>query len=128
MHIKHYQPELLDGIQQAIAFDRRANYSIITHIQGQQCCNPSFANTLAKALGMAHSLDKTGGLTDVTHYIDFIPEYTNISVGYLDEHKVCDQLDYNYLLSLRDKFLAVDWQVLSLVSRDTPSSKNRPFF
>ena len=128
MHIKHYQPELLDGIQQAIAFDRRDNYSIITHMQCQQCCNPSFAKALAKALGLAHSLDKTGGFTDVTHYINFIPECTNISVGYLDEHTVYEQLDYIYLLNLRNKLLAVDWQSLSLASRDNATSENRPFF
>jgi hypothetical protein len=124
MHIKYYQPELLDGIQQAIAFDRRDNYSIITHMQYQQCCNPRFARALAKALGMAHRLDETGGFTDVTHYIYLIPECTNISVGYLDEHTVCEQLDYIYLLSLRDKLLAVDWQAQAIISVDKPSVLN----
>jgi len=113
LHIQHYETEILDGIKNAIAFDRRGTNSIVTHMLYQRCCSNGYAQALSKALGMAHELDDAGGFTDVSQYIGLIAECTNISVGYINEHTTTEQLNHVYLVKLRDKLLKINWQELS---------------
>lgn len=111
-HIRDNEPNLLDGISHAIAFDRRGTGSVITHMLYERCCSDRFARSLCRVLDMRHSLDDSGGFTDVTQYADLIPECTNISVGYMNEHQTSEKLNYFYLHTLRDKLLAVSWSAL----------------
>jgi hypothetical protein len=112
-HIRHYETELLSGIKTAIAFDRCDTHSIITHMLFSRCCSDRFAQALADAIGMGHVLDQTGGFTDVENYVDAIPQCTNISVGYMNEHSTSEYLNVAYLENLRDQLLKVDWSTLA---------------
>ena len=111
-YIAKHTPELLDGIQYAIAFDRRGTESVITH-QMTRTCSDNFAEQLCVLLGMEHKPDDSGTFTDTANYSHIIPECTNISAGFYKEHTSGEWLDTRYLMALCDKLLQVDWTELS---------------
>ena len=62
--------------------------------------------------------------TDTANYTGIIPECTNLSVGYSNEHSVAESQSVAFLLDLRDKLLALDTDKLPIV-RD-PSESDIP--
>lgn len=108
---KNY-PELVKDIKMAIAFDRKAKHSIITRQRGRKCCSDEFAKALADKFneteGLNFRTDGTGVFTDTASYTELIPECTNVSVGYYDEHTSSERLDVVHLLLLREALLALD--------------------
>jgi hypothetical protein len=108
-------PDFLKGINMAIAFDRRGTGSIITH-QGSRTCSDAFGNSLAAQLE-GFKLDPTGILTDTKMYAGIVPECTNLSVGYFDEHRSTERLDFSHAMRLRDMMLKIDTSKL-VIERD----------
>lgn len=101
-------PELLEGIKYAIAFDRKGDSSIITH-QGARCCSDEFARTFAAKMynqGIDMILDDSGVFTDTANYTHLIPECTNISCGYYDQHSGNEMLDVEFANRLLDAIIA----------------------
>lgn len=116
----HHETEL-KKFKRAIAFDRKGTHSIITEQSFMQCCSTSFAEALAKTLGMGHQLDDTGTFTDTANYTEIIPECTNISVGYQQEHTFNEHLNVLYVECLAAACLTVDWEALpTLRDPDAP--------
>lgn len=110
-----YHNDFLSQFDRAIAFDRKATHSIITHQRGGRCCSDTFAEALATHLSCDYYFmgpDDGGVFTDTANYTDDIGECTNVSVGYYDEHTANERLDINYLFTLRDKCLVLDWEAL----------------
>lgn len=98
-------PEMLDGIEAAIAFDRYAYNSVITHQSGGRCCSESFATSLAHMLQaknskLSFSSDPNGVFTDTAEYTELVPECTNLSVGYLWQHGKEEVQNLPYLADL----------------------------
>ena len=110
--IAEENPQLLDGIQFAIALDRRGTTSVITHQCGSRCCSDAFAASLAEQLGKNWKLDDWGIFTDTANYTDIVPECTNVSVGYRDEHTRKEILDLRHVKQLRDSLIALDYDLL----------------
>jgi len=104
--------ELLDGIERVIAFDRKDDRSVITHQRGRQCCSMEFAQALGEQLGTRWFPDPTGSFTDSANYMDFIPECTNLSVGYRHQHTENEMQCMKTLLSLVDNVQNVKWDEL----------------
>lgn len=111
--VAEHHKDVLEGIKYAVAFDRKADCSIITFQRGGRCCSDAFATELGKRLTarMPHHKgsprytlgpDDTGVYTDTAEYTRVIPECTNVSVGYYDEHSGKEQQDLEFLLALRD--------------------------
>jgi len=103
----------------AIAFDRKATHSIITHQSGGQCCSEEFANALANQLNDANDSfmfapDETGVYTDTAEYTEQIRECTNVSVGYYNEHSSSECLDYTFFSQLANAVLLVRWEELPI--------------
>jgi hypothetical protein len=119
LHFVKHSRILLDGIEAAIAFDRRGTKSVITHQGWGRCCSDDFGLSLAAALRLGHVLDDGGTFTDTANYVDIVPECTNISVGFNREHSASETLDAEYLLRLRDAVCEADWS--SLVIKRDPS-------
>lgn len=111
-YVAKSEPERLDGIKAAIAFDRKGYTSIITHQMAGRCCSDAFANSLGKALDVNSKLDDGGTFTDTANYIDLVGECTNISVGYFDQHGPKEAQDTNFALVLRDALLCADFSNL----------------
>jgi hypothetical protein len=107
-YIRSKTPELLDGIDFAIAFDRYGTTSIITHQGGTRCCSDEFSKSLSKALGGGYKEDRGGSFTDTAHYTGLVGECTNLAVGYMHQHSKGETQDVRYLLDLRKKLLAFD--------------------
>ncbi|RWO57067.1 M28 family peptidase [Mesorhizobium sp.] len=116
-NLVQFAPEFLNGIKAAIAFDRRGYDSVITHQSSGRTCSETFAKSLAKLLGGQYAPDDTGSYTDTNEYAGVIPECTNISVGYFNQHSRRETQDVSFLIELRDKLLAADWSQL-VIERD----------
>ncbi len=113
-YIAEQQPELLDGIKAAIAFDRRGKSDVITHQAGGRCASDDFADSLAKQLGGSYRRSSGGIFTDTANYTDLIGECTNISVGYDDEHTIRETLDIGHIQKVRHAMLNLDESKLVL--------------
>lgn len=108
------------GLDRVISFDRRGTDSIITHQSFGRCCSNEFAEELSKQLnkyGFNFNPDPTGSTTDSASFMDFIPECTNISVGYYNEHKTTEHQDIEFLEKLANACIKIDWESLP-VKRD----------
>jgi hypothetical protein len=104
-----------------IAFDRKADKSIITHQACARSCSDEFAEDLGKKLGMGHKTDNTGSFTDSASYTDYIAECTNMSVGYYGAHSARETQDIEYIFPFRDALIKIDWE--NLVIHRTPGEK-----
>ena len=116
-HLFENYPQLLSEFDRAIAFDRRANDSIITDQAYGRCCSDSFAQHLSDELNLAdatffYSPDPSGVYTDTAEFVTVIPECTNISVGYDREHSNEESLDVLHFYALSKAVLKVKWDQL----------------
>ena len=110
-------PELLKEFDRAIAFDRRGVDSVITHQGWGRCCSDEFADALSTALNdttdsLMYLPDSTGVYTDTAEFVDDIPECTNISVGYYNEHGDRENLDIIHFAALAIAVAKLDWEAL----------------
>jgi hypothetical protein len=60
------------------------------------------------------NLDPTGVFTDSANFIDLIPECTNVSVGYFNEHTHEEVQNISYLERLAKACVAADWSKLTI--------------
>jgi hypothetical protein len=106
---------LLMQFDRAVAFDRRGSSSVITHQGWGRCCSDAFADALSDALTddvLMYAPDDGGVYTDTAEFFDIIPECTNISVGYMNEHTTNETLDLNHLRALIMRVIGIDWDAL----------------
>lgn len=129
----------LKTFKRAVAFDRKGEDSVITKQRGSFCCSTEFAKALAQELSdswptdIEWKMDPTGTFTDTANYTHLIPECTNISVGYYDQHTKDEMLNVEFLLELAKAVVTVDWEALPTArtaKREVPTynygSWNRP--
>lgn len=98
-----------------ISFDRRAYHSVITKQMGTYCCSDEFALELSNRLnehGFNYKPDPTGIYTDSASFIGIIPECTNLSVGYFNEHSTRESTNIKFLVSLAKTACKIDWETL----------------
>jgi hypothetical protein len=105
--------------KKCISFDRRGYDSVITDQLWGVCCSDEFATTLSNELNKCDNLfgfrpDPTGVVTDSAQFVDYISECTNISVGYMNEHKLIEQQDIEFLERLCKACVQVDWDSLPI--------------
>lgn len=118
--------ELFGKINKVVAFDRKAYKSIITHQFGRTCSD-EFAQDLATKLNaldktFVFEKDPTGLYTDSAQFKSIIPECTNISVGYFDQHTMNERQNITFLEKLCHAIIKIDWDNL-VVKRD-PAKDN----
>jgi len=109
------RPAWLIEVDAVISFDRFGTSSIITHQGGQRTASDEFAMSLSSVLGMGMSADQYGTYTDSLEYAGVIPECTNISVGYYDQHTTRESQDLLFAERLLERLIAADWSALSIV-------------
>jgi len=118
--------EISKRVTKVVSFDRRGTGSIITEQFGGVCCSDEFAKELASRLnsveeGFHFRPDPTGIYTDSAQFIDLVPECTNISVGYYNEHTGSETQNIEFLRKLCQSVVKIDWESLP-IKRD-PSQK-----
>lgn len=105
-------PEWIFNVKAAISLDRKGYEDIITHQLGMRTCSDAFARSLAEVLNGDFKPDPTGVYTDSNEYVDFIPECTNLSVGYFAQHTKGECQDNVFMEQLVDSMIAADWSKL----------------
>lgn len=112
--------DYLKDIKRCVSFDRRRTISVITSQLGRTCCSNEFGTALCKEYsksGISLSLDPTGIYTDSASFLDEIPECTNISVGYENEHTGRELQNMTFLTKLCKASLTVNWNSLPTVRK-----------
>lgn len=118
-------PDWIVSLSHCVAFDRRGFDSVVTQQMGQDTCSDTFAQALCDAIGLDMKPDPTGAYTDSESYAGIIPECTNVSVGYLNQHTHKETQCLAFAETLLERLIAVDWQSLPCV-RD-PSTYDAGF-
>ena len=116
-YIAKNNADLLEQFDRAIAFDRKSIDSVITHQGWGRCCSDAFGQSLSDALNegdatFMYSPDDTGVYTDTAEFVDIIPECTNVSVGYYNEHGPNEKLDLVHFRALAAAVLTICWDAL----------------
>ena len=117
--------DYFEGINKCVSFDRRAYSSVITEQSWTKTCSEIFANSLCNELnkyGMDMKPDDTGVFTDSANFIEYIPECTNISVGYFNEHTTQEYQNITFLENLCKVCVNVDWENL-IINRNLNQHK-----
>lgn len=112
--------EYSQSIKKCVSFDRRGTKSIITNQFYGTCCSDEFGQDLADKLnatgnGLSMELDDTGIMTDSAKFMHLIPECTNISVGYYNEHTKSEYQNIDFLSRLCKAVTMIDWESLAVV-------------
>jgi hypothetical protein len=106
-------------IKKCVSFDRRGTDSVITEQLYGRCASDEFATELSNRLNEVGDFtfepDPTGVLTDSVNFMDFVPECTNISVGYYNEHGGSELQDLSFLKRLCNAVCEIDWETLPIV-------------
>ena len=111
----------LRPVRKCVSFDRKNYFSVITQQMYQDCCSEEFAKALCgqfRALGLSMDPDPTGVFTDSANFVEVVPECTNVSVGYFNEHTRTEALNVSFLERLAKACTKVDWAALP-VGRST---------
>lgn len=109
--------DLLGQFDRAVAFDRAGYSDVITHQSGGRCCSDTFAEALGAALtpddfSMAFMPCDGGVYTDTAEFISIIPECTNLSVAYKNQHGSHEEQDVQFLQKLAKQLESVQWDSL----------------
>ena len=110
--------DLLSNYDRAIAFDRKSYGSIINRQMGNFCCSDEFVDALSNEFGkngMEYKADSYGVWTDSALFMGIIPECTNLSVGYFNEHTKNEEQDITYMVQLSSVATKIDWENLPVV-------------
>lgn len=110
--------KMVSEYDRCVAFDRHAYGSIITRQMGKNCCSKEFAEKLSEEFaknGMEYKADPYGVWTDSALFMGLVPECTNISVGYFNEHTKDEEQDLDYMLQLANTAIKIDWENLVTV-------------
>jgi hypothetical protein len=105
----------LSNVKRCVSFDRRKTTSVIISQLGRSCCSREFATALCQEYnsnGMQFSMDPNGVYTDSASFIDQIPECTNISVGYENEHTGKELQNITYLTKVAEASTKINWDNL----------------
>ena len=130
-HIAENEPEVLAGIEIAIALDRAGERDIITHQMGQRTASDAFARSFAEQVNARGFLDMRpddgGVFTDTYEYRDIVPECANISVGYHGQHGPRETLSVPFAETLLDELLRLDTALL-VAERDPTAIEYDDYF
>lgn len=118
--LAEHMPELVGDFDRAVAFDRAGYSDVITHQSRGRCCSEAFAEALSEALcdqGLLYMPCDSGVYTDTAEFTHLIPECTNLSVGYKNQHGWREEQDVAYLIEMAEALVQINWDALP-VARD----------
>lgn len=101
--------ESFTKINRIISFDRKGQQDICGEQWCGDCASREFVAELAQRLDMGHQWAR-GTYTDNSEFRYLVPEIVNISVGYENCHTPKETLDLDYLRTLLQKCLHMDWE------------------
>lgn len=129
-YIAECTPDRLAGINHCIAFDRKGTDSVITEQGCGVCTSMEFAIAFCGALnatpGFKFVPDDSGTFTDSANYVHLIPECTNLSVGYYNQHTLHESQDVSFAAALANALIGIDFAALP-ASRDPEAEHDDHF-
>lgn len=106
-------PKWFDHVQSIISLDRYGTESIITHQMSTRTASDAFAISLGSILDLPLLRPDDGGsYTDSNEYRAIIPECTNLSVGYYDQHTRNETQDLWFADVLLERMIDAKWDEL----------------
>lgn len=121
-YIAKSTPDVLKGIDAAIAFDRRGCTDIITHQGSSRTASDEFAKSVADEILGNYKACSYGSFTDTKSYMGLVPECTNLSVGYAGAHTNSENQDLAHARWLRDRMLV--FSTSGLIIKRKPEEEN----
>ena len=115
-------PEILKGIKVAIAFDRMNYGDVIISQGGGTTASHQFAYDMSDLLGNWWK-PSPGVYTDTTEYAEIVPECSNLSVGYFNQHCTNEWQDLCFASYLRDKMVTVSVDEIIKMATRTPKPR-----
>jgi hypothetical protein len=109
--IAEQTPDLLKGVEIAIALDRKGKDDVVQFQMGSRCCSEKFAKQLASLMGITGG-DMNGSFTDTANYVDLVTECSNISVAYWDQHSKKERCDMELVGKIEERLLSADFNSL----------------
>jgi hypothetical protein len=119
---------LFEHTKLMVSFDRKGYSSIITHQMGENCMSIECATELAERLNEFDTdypefiLDNGGSYTDSYSFVGMIPNCTNVSVGYFNQHTKKETQDLEFLQQISEVYSLVDWHGLPVGKLETTPS------
>jgi hypothetical protein len=118
-------PDVWRGIDAVVSFDRAGYSDVITHQLGRRTASNTFASALAGYLGAIDGREEyapdTGGVyTDSESYADYVPECTNLSVGYFAQHSRNEIQDGRFAVALAERCITLPWHSLPIARTPEP--------
>lgn len=117
-----------ENYKKVISFDRKGKESLVTFQSKYRSCSNMFADNLINLYskhGINLKKDPNGSATDSKSFMEIIPECTNISVGYNNQHTIEEYIDIEFLEKIAKASLKIEWNKLK-VYRD-PCRKEKKF-
>lgn len=105
----------LSQLKHAIAFDRRGFADVITHQGWERTASDAFAWALADQLGPGFRPSDGGIFTDTANYSRLIPECSNVSIGFTNEHTDKETLDVIHAAIVAQQMIRLDIKRLPVV-------------
>ena len=116
-------PDWIGRFDICLALDRRGTKDVIVSQQWRKCASKEFSAGLAEQLAMGHGAAE-GIFTDSANYTDLIPECSNLSIGYENEHSSRETLDLNYLEDVIGRLIQVDWSAVPVARKPGDDGAN----
>ena len=117
------------GLERCIAWDRAGYGDVIVSQRGGRCASDKFTEDFADALNKSLTCKPifkgkvVGVYTDSANYTSIIPECTNISVAYWNQHGSDEHFDAIWLeRMLLPAILKIDYEALPTVRKTTDTS------
>jgi hypothetical protein len=108
--------DVLSLFDRMIVFDRAGSHEVLNHLSGIKSCSSEFARELCAKLTRQGKTrywpSRDGGMSDALSFVWFIPEVTNIGVGYEFAHTGREIQDLRHLDNLIERCLDIDWEAL----------------
>lgn len=107
--------KIFTGINKVISFDRCGYDDVVTHQLDKRTCSDEFAQEISNRLNkfnFNYTPNKDGSYSDSYSLSGLIPECTNISVGYFNEHFSNEYQDIDFLQKISDACSKIEWDTI----------------
>lgn len=109
---------VLQDLTAVVSLDRKGTTDVVVSQMGYPCAMYAFAQELIAQLPL--EITAEGIYTDSYAFVDFVPNATNLSVGYYNAHTPKEAQDLHFLDKMGEALLWANWERISQVSKEHP--------
>lgn len=109
---------VLQDLTAVVSLDRKGTTDVVVMQMGYPCATYAFAQELIAQLPLEVAAE--GVYTDSYAFVDFVPNATNLSVGYYNAHTPKEVQDLLFLNKMGEALLWANWDRIAEVSKEHP--------